>query len=441
VSQVGGVWTIGGQTFQTHNQTTIIGDPQVGDLVFVEGHLSEDGGRVADRIGLLRPAVVNRFTLTGAVEAMDAAVWTVAGQTILIDDQTTIEIGIASGDTVRLRGVILAGGSLLAQQIERVNDQPGFPFHFTGIVQNIQADTWLISGNSLTVDAETIVDDDIAVGDMVEVSGWILEDSTWLASRIVRVEDDLPEFSLSGLVQNSDPWRVAGISFATRDWTIIDPSIGAGDLVRVRGVILADGTWVASVIDKIDDDDDDDDDETIVLIGIVNSLNPWIVSGLQFMVTDDTVILGNIAVGDRVVVEIRLLADGRWQVMSIRPLTPTFGLGCFIINTVVTSVQPNQLLLQHWPAISLDDDDDDDFEIQGAIETNSVISLPVCIRFDFTIIIIGNIIVIYQPPVIIIAPPAGGNNNGGQFTPPPANNGSQFTPPSSNGNNNNNQNG
>ena len=40
VNSIGENWLISGQSFQTHVQTIIIGNPQVGDLVFYEAHLS-----------------------------------------------------------------------------------------------------------------------------------------------------------------------------------------------------------------------------------------------------------------------------------------------------------------------------------------------------------------------------------------------------------------
>lgn len=417
VSQIGSVWIIAGQTFQTHNQTIITGNPQVGDLVYVAGRLLADGSRMADHILLLRPTLNNRFTLTGPVESINATAWTVAGQTILVNEATQIDDDIEVGNRVRVTGIILPGGGLQGREIEKLDDQPGFPFRFTGVVEAIGAENWTISGVTIAVNSQTNIEDDMAIGDIAEVRGWILADGTWLARRIKLVQDDLPTFAITGRVQSIDPWQVAGISFETRDWTAVEPGIETGDRVRVRGVILADGTWVASTIDRLADDDDDDDDNTIVLIGIVNSMNPWVVNGLPLVVTDDTVILGNIAIGELVMVRIRLDDDGTWQVLSIRPLLPDFGFGCFIINTLVIGIQPNQLALQGWPAIQWDDDDD--LEFVGNIENNGVITFPICIRFDGTIIIIGPIIVIYQPIIIIVPPPqpppggGGGDNRNG----------------------------
>ncbi|MBK8903193.1 MAG: FecR domain-containing protein [Anaerolineaceae bacterium] len=427
VSQIGPAWIIGGQTFQTNNQTIIVGNPQVGDLVRVEGRLLDDGSRQADRIVLLRRAVTNHFTLTGQVDAITPTAWTVAGQMVLVDAQTQIDERIVVGDSVQVTGVIAAGGALRAERIESLNSQAGQPFRFTGLVEALGDNSWTISGVTVAVDDDTVgVDDDVAVGDLVLVDGRILPDGTWLAERIRKIndddddDDDLPGFVFTGQVQSIDPWQVAGIAFETRAWTAVAPGIVVGDRVRVRGIILSDGTWVATSIEPFNRiGDDDDENNTIVLVGVVNSIDPWVVNGLPLVLSDDTSIQGNIIVSDLVWVRIRLMADGMWRVVAIRPLTPRFGLGCFVINTTLQGIQGNQLTLEHWPALTLDDDDDFDDDLDD-VKIDSVVTFPICIAFDGTIVITGRIIVIYQPIVIIVPPapqppqppPPRGNSNG-----------------------------
>ncbi|MBK7893538.1 MAG: FecR domain-containing protein [Anaerolineaceae bacterium] len=426
VSQVGPVWIIGGQSFQTNSQTLIVGNAQVGDLVRLEGRLLDDGSRMADRIILLRRAVTNRFTLTGQVDAITPTAWTVAGQMVLVDEQTQLDPNIAVGDAVQVTGLIVAGGGLRAEQIEARNSQAGQPFRFTGLVEAQGVGSWTISGVAVAVDDDTRQDEDVAVGDLVRVDGRISPNGTWRAEQIRQLadddDDDLPSFSFTGQVHSIDPWRVAGIGFETREWTAVAPGVAIGERVRVRGVILNDGTWVAASIDPFsrlgddDDDDEDDDDEnnTIIFVGVVSSIDPWVVNGLPLLLTNNAVVLGNVGVGDQVWVRLRLAGDGTWQVVGIRPLTPRFGLGCFVINTIVLGRQANQLTLQHWPTLTLDDDDDFDDDLND-LEIDSVVTFPLCIAFDGTIVLTGRIIVIYQPIIIVVptAPqPPGGNNNG-----------------------------
>lgn len=419
VNQTGSTWVIGGQTFQTNSQTIIVGNPQVGDLVWVEGRLLDDGSRQADRIVLLRQAAVNQFTLTGQVDEMTPTAWTVAGQMVLVNGQTRIEPGIVAGDTVEVSGVIAIGGVLQAERIEPLNSQAQ-PFQFAGLLESMGGDGWLISGVNIFLDDSTVRDDDVEVGDLVLVNGRILPNGVWLAESIREMddddEDDLPEFAFAGQVQSMAPWQVANISFETRIWTAQAPQIAVGDWVRVRGVILNDGNWVATSIDPLYPVGDDDDDDLIVLVGVVGSIDPWVVNGLPLVLTDDVAIQGNILAGDLVWVRIRLLPNGSWQVVTIRPLTPRFGIGCFNISTLVVGRQANQLQLQHWPMLTLDDDDFDD-ELDD-IEIDNIVTFSICIGFDGTVLYAGPIIVIYQS-VVVIAPPApqppvrGNSNNNG----------------------------
>jgi hypothetical protein len=392
------LWTIAGQTFETHANTLIWGDPQVGDLVFVDGRLLSDGTKLADRIILLYHGLpINQFTLTGEVESMGIDSWLIAGQTIILDDETEIGLGIEVGSLVQVDGVITEDGLLLARQISLIMEAPGYPFSFTGIVQAINQASWMVAGQTIAIDDETSIDEDIEVGDLVQVTGYILEDNTWLAVTIKRQEEGAATFTFTGAVESIDPWQVAGIEFEIRDWTIIDPGIVNGDLVRVSGTILSDGTLVAATIQKLTGLED----QTIILVGIVNSINPWIVNNLTLFVDGETIIGEGISVGSLVRVELRLLPDGTWRTVSILPLQSAFGLGCFIIHSTVVSYSSSQLVLANWPAIPVGQG----VQVMGNPVPNSIISVQICIAFDGSLIIINNLIIIIHQ--VIVAPPPG----------------------------------
>jgi hypothetical protein len=67
------------------------------------------------------------------------------------------------------------------------------------------------------------------------VQGWILENGDWLAESILPVIPETIYFDFTGMVESTDPWRVAGIALETRTWSAIDPGIEPGDIVRARG--------------------------------------------------------------------------------------------------------------------------------------------------------------------------------------------------------------
>jgi hypothetical protein len=397
VSQTGTTWTIAGQDFETHDGTIAVGNPQVGDWVFVAGHLLEDGTPVADRIVLRRRSPVNRFTLTGQVESIEDTTWIVSGQTISVTEETDIQEGIQVEDLVRVEGVLLEDGALVAEQIRLVEEEAGHPFHFVGVVQDIADEAWMVSGVTLAISDTTEIAEDFLVGDVVEVQGWILDDETWLASSIKRLAEQERGFEFTGYVESIDPWIVSGIAFETMPWTEIEADIYLDDAVKVEGRILEDGTWLAVEIKRLDDE------EALYFefVGTVDSIDPWEVGGISLVVDDETEIQGDIMVGDLVKVEGRILEDGTWVAVEIKPArTVGPGLGCLSISVVVVGVSSSHIELLNWPTIELDDS----IVVEGEIAVDSVILLLVCVDDEGTINIVS-VIVIYQPDVVIVIPP------------------------------------
>lgn len=344
VSQMGAVWIIAGQTFQTDANTRISGNPQVGDWVRVEGYLLPDGTALATRIVLLYSAPENRFSLTGTVESIGASGWTIAGQHIIVNAQTHIDSGITVGSTVSVNGIITQDGTLLAESIQLVEGMPGLPFEFAGVVQTMGDRVWTISGKAITLNQDTIVEEGIIVGDRVEVQGWILEDDTWLARSITRLPDEEVWFEITGIVQSMNPWQVSGVSFETREWTRIDEGIEIGRRVQVRGPILPDGTWVAAEIRLLDDHPGHE----IEFVGRVNGIDPWIVNHLLLTVNEQTHIGPDIQVGDLVHVRATVQPNGDWLAHSIQEITPPSSDIIIIIEGPIQSIDGNILVILNF---------------------------------------------------------------------------------------------
>ncbi len=403
VSQIGEIWIVGGQSFTTDENTIIIGNPQVGDLAYVEGHLASNGDRVADRITLLQNAPSQHFTLQGEVTSIAADTWVIAGQTISVTTATLIVGEPAVGDIVRVSGRITADTAFVAESIVPVTNVPGLPFSFVGVLESQADNEWVISGATIAIDDETSIMAGLEIGDTVRVIGFILDDNRWLATSIVWVANPSDStFLITGLVESLEPWQVAGLSFETRPWTTIGDDIALGDRVQVSGIILEDGTWVASEIVKLDGLPSN----IIILIGTLTSMEPWSINDLPLLVTETTLI-GEVVVGDTVQAVIEILPNGDWVAQSILPLAIGTPTGCFYVNAVVLGINGTELRLQHWPTISLEG-----VQVQGDLVPNSVILIHICISADGTIIVIGDVVVI---TIIIIvlpgsptAPPSGG---------------------------------
>ncbi len=398
VTQMGDTWRIGGLEFRTDADTVIVGNPQIGDLVAVEGHLLSDGTRIADRIALLRRALINRFAFTGIVNSMQDAQWTISGRAVRVNRDTSITAGIKIGAQVDVDGIIQPDGTLLAEHIRLANVQAGLPFKFTGLAQSIISQTWTISGVPISVDANTRIDPGLAVGDIVRVEGRILPNGTWLATSIQRATPQEREFEFTGVVQTMAPWVVSGIGFQTNSQTEIEADIKVGDRVRVAGRVLDDGTWLAEEIKRIDNGA-----QRFQFVGRVTRINPWIVGGVPISVTRQTEIDNNIGIGDLVRVEGRILSDGTLLAEKIKRLDtqPV----CLDISAIVIRTDGGQIVLQDGQILQLSHDTqikirDKDKKVKskddGKVEAGSLVIVRVCVRADGTTIIVS--IIIIQPP-------------------------------------------
>jgi hypothetical protein len=397
VERIGATWRIAGQDFLTHPDTVIVGDPQIGDWVAFEGRLLLNGTRIADRILLLRPRFENTFAFVGAVGAMGEDEWTIAGRGVRVDELTHIEPGIEIGDLVEVRGGIAQDGTLWAANIQPVVTNG---FRFTGVVQSIAPDVWAVSGISVTVDISTTIDPEIVVGDVVQVTGQILEDNTWLAQTIRRIPAGGGPFEMVGVVTSLDPWIVNGIELATAEWTEIDEGIEIGDTVKVKGRILPDGTWLAAEIKSWDDGEP----VRFEFVGRVSSINPWIVSGIPLAMDDNTEIKGEIAVGDRVRVAGVVLPDGTWLAEEIERLD--HNQGCFSFSTVVRQIDAGRIILFDGQTVTLGEG----ITVEGELDVTAVIIVFGCVREDgtfsiVTIIVVGQIELPPMPPTATSVPP------------------------------------
>jgi len=343
ITAIGDSWEISGQSFVVDSNTIIVGDPQVGDWVFVEGRLLPEGTNIADKIILLRRADRNSFKQIGAVEEIGEEMWIIAGHEITITEDTAIEDGIVVDDVVVVIGSILDDGSLVAETI-RSADHRIFPFEFIGVVQGMD-ESWLISDIEIVIDDSTEIIGEIELGNLVKVEGWILEDGTWVAEEIKLADPDDRKFEFVGVVENIDPWVISGIDIATRQWTEIETGIGVSDTVKVEGLILENGSWLADEIKLVHEEEGDDPEEIIFEItGQVESIDPWEVSGFSILVDDQTVIEAGISIDDLVKVVGIILEDGSLLAKTIQRIEEN-ELGCFAFVRIVSSVDGNIIVL------------------------------------------------------------------------------------------------
>ena len=225
-------------------------------------------------------------------------------------------------------------------------------------------------------------------------------------------------FELVGALKSMNPWVVAGTTLETNETTKIQDGLQVGELVRVKGTVIEGDKWVAYSIDRAEEQTNPS--STIVIIGKVTSTDPWIVNGITLKVTPDTVITGNITAGMLVRVEVLLLDDGTWEVLSIVPLGNfTEVNGCVTVAATIVSVTANEIQFVGWPALPLSPDVK--IEGGGGGENNEGTAQPgnVTLSPNQNVLVVlcpsdNNQIVITQIIIIVVNPyDEGGNESSG----------------------------
>ncbi|MBP1693960.1 MAG: hypothetical protein H6Q37_1843 [Chloroflexi bacterium] len=403
-------WNIAGRTFLADDSTVAFGNPQPGDWVSFEGRRLADGSRYVDRIELSSHSPENQFAFTGKVESIGDTTWTISRRVVQVNEFSEIEPGLKVGDTVQVAGNTAADGTFWAARLNQT-EGAGSNFRFAGVITSMDKDVWIISGIKVTVDENTTLYGDFVAGNPVAVEGVIKQDGTWLATTINLVTPEGYRFEFTGVVQSISPWIVSGVGFNTADWTEIDADIQVGDKVRVSGLVGADGIWVAESIERLDTEHV----TSFAFYGPVLSLNPWNVGGVSLTVDGRTTIKGDIKLGEMVKVTGWILEDGTWLATEIKHTGLHLGQGCFMVSSVVQSINDEEIILIDGQTLVRSGD----LEVQGDLKEGSLVRYQYCVDKD-GVGKIGRIIVVYQleelPPantgkVVICHYPPGNSGN------------------------------
>lgn len=128
-----------------------------------------------------------QFSLQGTVEAQEENTWLISGISIGILDTTNIFGNPQVGDQVYVDGRVLDGGAWVADLIVPVDGDP--ISSFTGTVDSIDGENWVVNGHAIYVGEDALVDEGIEVGHRVRVL-FTISDGIWVALSITSLEDD-----------------------------------------------------------------------------------------------------------------------------------------------------------------------------------------------------------------------------------------------------------
>lgn len=246
-------WVIGGRALAVAKDTKIEGSPQVG--LWAEATLlsQPDGSLVALKIQVLGEKgslAEDRLEFAGPIQELGNVAWVIGGRTVAVAKDTKIEGTPQVGAWAEVRARVGPEGRLVALSIKIEAAQPG-PALLRGVIQSLATNSWVVSGTTVALSADTRIEGTPQVGLVVEVKGEARPDGTFLAREIsvqeVKALEGQGRAAFSGKVEriSADLWVVAGVQVAITNATRIKGEPQVGDTVTVEAATQPNGTLVA----------------------------------------------------------------------------------------------------------------------------------------------------------------------------------------------------
>lgn len=310
-----GVWQIADRQVQVVPGTRFLPDAsaiQQGDTVRVVAHRRNDV-LVAQIIAKVeRPLQV----VQGRIDAISDTQWTIAGQVVLLNNETVVEGDPPDVGDLAMARVERSDAGLLAKRILVQDAPPPRPVVIHGRIEALAADKWTIAGQEVLIDAETVIEgDDPDVGD-IAVAFVVRTGAGPLAKRILVHDAQPPQPPvIRGKIEAmaADKWTIGEHEVLIDAATVIE-----GDPADVGDFALAqvERTAAGPLAKHIRVWDERPDGQIVVIRGVVTDIQEgmWkVLAGEEeksIAVDEHTRIIGEPVVGDPVGVKGRLLADG-----------------------------------------------------------------------------------------------------------------------------------
>ncbi|NOZ05556.1 MAG: hypothetical protein GXP41_04275 [Chloroflexi bacterium] len=222
-------------------------DLQVGDHVEVKGETQNDGSLLAQLIHVEGgDRHHGNVEFRGPIESLPdttdfIGTWVVAGISVTVNADTRIEGTPEVGAWAEVKATRQSTGDLLATKIEVRNTHPEPTVEFKGVIEQIEADFWVVRGMTVTITTTTEIIGTPEVGRIAEVHAQVLPDRTLLATRI-KVEDPSDHHDryveFKGRIQSfSDTeWNVSGVTVLIDSQTVIEGTPEVGKIAEVKGI-------------------------------------------------------------------------------------------------------------------------------------------------------------------------------------------------------------
>ncbi|MAT44017.1 MAG: hypothetical protein CL609_16915 [Anaerolineaceae bacterium] len=251
-----------------------------------------------------------------------------------IDQNSFMPVGLTVGDVVSVDGIVLPDQTRYVVQMEMRSvadispEKEGLEFKLYGLVETMDLSTWVVSGETINVSQNAMIEPGIQTGDVVEVEGYLVN-GTMRAYEITKEDSTSSgssasehEYEFYGLVESlgTNKWVIDGKTVEITNQTELKGTFALGDLVKVHVLKTADGQFTAreieheseEMVNNNSSEEHQSGENEVEFKGFVEEIQAgtWVVAGLTVMFGDNFSVNEDIQVGDYVEVEGTQQADG-----------------------------------------------------------------------------------------------------------------------------------
>jgi hypothetical protein len=180
-------WIVCNRVVLITENTTIQGRPEIGSLAEVKGIRMAGDAVLARSIRVVVASAYAEVEFEGAIESVADTVWTVNGITVTLSAVTVIRGVPELGRAAEVKGALQPDGSVLAQVITVKGAESTTQVDIEGLVEEIEATSWLVAGTRVAIGTSTFIDDSRApaeVGMWAQIRALRRQDGSLLALRI-----------------------------------------------------------------------------------------------------------------------------------------------------------------------------------------------------------------------------------------------------------------
>ncbi len=254
--------------------TIVFDSLKVGSFVQVEAVSKQNGTLVASSIQLVN--VNSTIEMEGSITALTSNSFTVNGTEVFVDLNTVIYTqyhaslkfsDLKVGNKVSVKALLQTNSTYLAVSVMVITKNSYQEVEFEGTLQEVTSNSVKVKDTVFFVDSTTVILKEgkgiitisqLAVGDKVEIRGFLKSDSTYLALMIKVESENRPQkvLELEGSITaiSSNNFVVSGVTcyvdsstvfFADEGMMLGFSDLQVGDRVEVKALLQTNGTYTA----------------------------------------------------------------------------------------------------------------------------------------------------------------------------------------------------